>query len=359
MSASGRRRRQAYLRPMRRPPVQIVWFKRDLRVHDHAPLAEAAGRGPVLPLYVLEPGFWCQPDASGRHLAFLHESLVELRQELAGAGPASGPARRRGRAGPGGSAPAAPDRRPVVARGDRQRLDLCPRPPRARLGRRPRHPLARAAPDRGDPPPGAPRRLGTALGPADAPAPGRRTPAPDGRARHRARRDPADRCAGARGRSLPGTPGRRAPGRRGGTAQLPARARPALSQGDVEPRCRRDPLLATLATPRVGHRLDPRGAAGGRSAPAPAWHRRSAWPGAAPSFRSSAGCTGTATSSRSSRASPRSSGAASIRLTKVCAAATSGTSPPGPWAAPAGRSSTPACACCVPPAGSTSACARW
>jgi len=36
--------------------VQLVWFKRDLRVVDHAPLSQAAERGPVLPLYVAEPG---------------------------------------------------------------------------------------------------------------------------------------------------------------------------------------------------------------------------------------------------------------------------------------------------------------
>ena len=36
----------------------VVWFKRDLRVHDHAPLAHAAAHGPVLCLYVLEPSLW-------------------------------------------------------------------------------------------------------------------------------------------------------------------------------------------------------------------------------------------------------------------------------------------------------------
>ena len=30
--------------------LQVVWFKRDLRVQDHAALAQAAQRGPVLPL---------------------------------------------------------------------------------------------------------------------------------------------------------------------------------------------------------------------------------------------------------------------------------------------------------------------
>ncbi|MFZ9965204.1 MAG: deoxyribodipyrimidine photo-lyase, partial [Terrimicrobiaceae bacterium] len=35
--------------------TQLVWFKRDLRVEDHRPLAEAAKRGPVVCLYVYEP----------------------------------------------------------------------------------------------------------------------------------------------------------------------------------------------------------------------------------------------------------------------------------------------------------------
>ncbi|MCR9112669.1 MAG: deoxyribodipyrimidine photo-lyase, partial [Rhodobacteraceae bacterium] len=55
--------------------MQVVWFKRDLRVHDHRALAQAAARGPVLPLYVIEPEFWQQSDMSARHWAFVGESL--------------------------------------------------------------------------------------------------------------------------------------------------------------------------------------------------------------------------------------------------------------------------------------------
>ena len=65
---------------------QIVWFKRDLRVDDHRPLLEAAARGPVLPLYVVEPELWQQPDASERQWLFCRESLIELRQSLAALG---------------------------------------------------------------------------------------------------------------------------------------------------------------------------------------------------------------------------------------------------------------------------------
>ena len=60
----------------------VVWFKRDLRVHDHAPLAQAAQRGPVLCLYVVEPSLWAQPDAALQHFRFLQESLVDLAQDL-------------------------------------------------------------------------------------------------------------------------------------------------------------------------------------------------------------------------------------------------------------------------------------
>jgi deoxyribodipyrimidine photo-lyase len=67
-------------------PVHIVWYKRDLRVADHAPLAEAARSGPVLPLYIAEPMLWQQPDAAGRHWAFLADSLAELRSALAALG---------------------------------------------------------------------------------------------------------------------------------------------------------------------------------------------------------------------------------------------------------------------------------
>ena len=64
------------------PPLQVVWFKRDLRVEDHRPLALAAQAGPVLPLYIVEPGLWAQPDASGRQWAFAAECLEALAARL-------------------------------------------------------------------------------------------------------------------------------------------------------------------------------------------------------------------------------------------------------------------------------------
>ncbi|MFO7854291.1 MAG: FAD-binding domain-containing protein [Paracoccaceae bacterium] len=58
--------------------MQLVWFKRDLRVADHAPLAEAARAGPMLALHVVEPELWSQPDVSGRHHAALAGALADL-----------------------------------------------------------------------------------------------------------------------------------------------------------------------------------------------------------------------------------------------------------------------------------------
>jgi deoxyribodipyrimidine photo-lyase len=61
----------------------IVWFKRDLRVHDHAALCAAAARGPLVALYIIEPDYWRLPDTSGRQYAALCEALTELHGALA------------------------------------------------------------------------------------------------------------------------------------------------------------------------------------------------------------------------------------------------------------------------------------
>jgi deoxyribodipyrimidine photo-lyase len=60
----------------------IVWFKRDIRLNDHAPLAAAATAGHVLPLYVVEPELWQRPDSSRRHWCFIHDCLTDLQQNL-------------------------------------------------------------------------------------------------------------------------------------------------------------------------------------------------------------------------------------------------------------------------------------
>ncbi|CAM4195060.1 uracil-DNA glycosylase [Deinococcus marmoris] len=67
-------------------PVQLVWFKKDLRVADHAPLCEAAARGPVLPLFIYEPEQLGHEEFTGQHLTYLNDCLGELDINLRGLG---------------------------------------------------------------------------------------------------------------------------------------------------------------------------------------------------------------------------------------------------------------------------------
>jgi len=64
--------------------MHILWLKRDLRTNDNAALFQAAKRScetntPLLPLYIIEPELWQQPDLSFRHYQFLFESLQDLK----------------------------------------------------------------------------------------------------------------------------------------------------------------------------------------------------------------------------------------------------------------------------------------
>ena len=68
---------------MKKNQIQVVWFKRDLRITDHKPLFEASKDPlPLLSIYIVEPDYWQQPFASKRHWSFVHDSLIELREEL-------------------------------------------------------------------------------------------------------------------------------------------------------------------------------------------------------------------------------------------------------------------------------------
>ena len=62
---------------------QLVWFKRDLRVADHEPLARAAEHGPVIALYVYEPSVLRSAEFDACHLDFINDCLEELRDSLA------------------------------------------------------------------------------------------------------------------------------------------------------------------------------------------------------------------------------------------------------------------------------------
>ncbi len=63
--------------------AHVVWLKRDLRIVDHAPLAEAARRGPVVVLFVYEGVVLRAPEHDASHFTFVDESLAELDAALA------------------------------------------------------------------------------------------------------------------------------------------------------------------------------------------------------------------------------------------------------------------------------------
>jgi len=68
---------------MEKQRINIVWFKRDLRLRDHAPLSAAIRDGlPVLLLYCFEPSLMAAPVHAPRHWRFVYESLKDLQQQL-------------------------------------------------------------------------------------------------------------------------------------------------------------------------------------------------------------------------------------------------------------------------------------
>ena len=69
----------------------LLWFKKDLRLTDHAALVWAAEQaracgGGVHALWVDEPAAWQQPDASRRHWGFANECVRELAADIAARG---------------------------------------------------------------------------------------------------------------------------------------------------------------------------------------------------------------------------------------------------------------------------------
>jgi deoxyribodipyrimidine photo-lyase len=63
--------------------INIVWFKRDLRLTDHEPLYYAQLSGlPILLLYFFEPSVMRYDDSDDRHWRFVYESVNDLQVKL-------------------------------------------------------------------------------------------------------------------------------------------------------------------------------------------------------------------------------------------------------------------------------------
>ena len=68
---------------MTRKPINIVWFKRDLRFTDHEPLFMAQQENiPVLLVYFFEPSVMAYDDSDIRHWRFIYESLQDMQLKL-------------------------------------------------------------------------------------------------------------------------------------------------------------------------------------------------------------------------------------------------------------------------------------
>ena len=66
-----------------RENVSVVWFKRDLRLQDHAPLAAACRQSrPVLLLYLFEPRLLEDEHYTPRHWRFVCQSIADLDRQL-------------------------------------------------------------------------------------------------------------------------------------------------------------------------------------------------------------------------------------------------------------------------------------
>ena len=74
------------VRPQEADSLAIVWFKRDLRVGDHAPLVAAAARDRAIGLFIIEPEWLGSPECDRRHVAYTLACLQTLRADLAGLG---------------------------------------------------------------------------------------------------------------------------------------------------------------------------------------------------------------------------------------------------------------------------------
>ena len=62
--------------------INILWFKRDLRVKDNEALIESLKDRDILPIYIVEKELWRQKTYSDRQWQFCKESILDLRNSL-------------------------------------------------------------------------------------------------------------------------------------------------------------------------------------------------------------------------------------------------------------------------------------
>ena len=63
--------------------MNIIWFRQDLRIHDHAALWHASQHGPMLALVILSPQQWLLHHDAAVKIDLYVRQLHDLKQSLA------------------------------------------------------------------------------------------------------------------------------------------------------------------------------------------------------------------------------------------------------------------------------------
>jgi len=62
--------------------LNILWFKKDLRIYDNEALIESFQNRDIIPIYIIEKELWMQKTHSDRQWQFCKECLIDLRKSL-------------------------------------------------------------------------------------------------------------------------------------------------------------------------------------------------------------------------------------------------------------------------------------
>ncbi|MEO0646997.1 MAG: deoxyribodipyrimidine photo-lyase, partial [Cyanobacteria bacterium J06650_10] len=60
----------------------LVWYRRDLRIHDHEPLYRAARRGSVIPVFIFDRSLLLHPETGSGRVQFMLSCLAALDKDL-------------------------------------------------------------------------------------------------------------------------------------------------------------------------------------------------------------------------------------------------------------------------------------
>jgi deoxyribodipyrimidine photo-lyase len=73
----------AYLKEVEKQSINVVWYKRDMRLSDHAPLCNALEANlPVLLLFIFEPSLIRHPNYSTLHWQFVWQTAMDFSEQL-------------------------------------------------------------------------------------------------------------------------------------------------------------------------------------------------------------------------------------------------------------------------------------